>query len=206
MTTTKPDFTPKQRRLIEQHRDINTDYDWWDCTYDDFVETAKAKGFETTTKNIQFSGFWSQGDGASFTGIVDVPTFIKAHKLKAAYPWIMKLYEHGGDIYVRVERIRHHYAHENTCRAEIIDGDAFSGLLYPSGFDIDDVRLLTLAEWDKHLQSDIEQLEKDIEQTRLELCGELYESLETEYEYLTSDEAVWEAIEANDLHQEENDQ
>jgi hypothetical protein len=43
MTTTstgiseKPDYTPKQRRLIERYRDINTDYEWWDCTSDEAV-------------------------------------------------------------------------------------------------------------------------------------------------------------------------
>jgi hypothetical protein len=206
MTTTSTGitetYTPKQRRLIERYRDINTDYDWWDCTYDHFIEKAAAKGFETDAKSIQFSGFWSQGDGASFTGDVDVPAFIKAHKLESAYPWIMKLYEHGGDIYAKVYRISHHYVHENTCRAVIPDWDQFVYLLDTKG---DDTRYAVIAEWDKHLQSDIDQLEKDIESTRLELCRELYDALETEYEHLTSDEVVWDTIEANDLHNQEED-
>ncbi len=52
--------------LIEKHRDINVDHDWWDCTYDHFMEDMKQVGI--TVKDMRFSGFWSQGDGASFTG------------------------------------------------------------------------------------------------------------------------------------------
>jgi len=33
---------------------------------------------------------------------------------------------------------------------------------------------------------------------------DLYDRLATEYDYLTSDEAVWDTIVANDMHLEEN--
>lgn len=56
--------------------------DWWDSTYEDFDRIATILGveIETSTRNsafgkrtyayqhIYFSGFWSQGDGASFEG------------------------------------------------------------------------------------------------------------------------------------------
>jgi hypothetical protein len=200
------EYTPQQRKLIVKHRDWNVEHvDWWDCTYDDFVEYAVERGFNTDPKAIHFRGFWSQGDGASFTGSIDVPTFIKFHKLETAYPWIVKLFEHGGSIWAKVERTSHGYAHENTCRAGVSDCDDFSALLCPSDFDIDDVRVLTLGQWDALLTSDIDQLEKDIEQTRLELCRHLYQQLEAEYDHLTSDDAVWDAIEANELHNQEED-
>ena len=204
-TTPTTEYTANQRSLIERYRGINTDHDWWDCTYDDFVGYAADRGFVIDPKHIQFTGFWSQGDGASFTGSIDVPKFIAFHKLETAYPWIMKLSEHGGSIYTKVERTRSRYAHENTCRAEVNEYDDFSALLCPSDFDIDDVRVLTLGQWDALLTSDIDQLDKDMEQTRLELCRHLYKQLEAEYEYLTSDDAVWDAIEANDLHNEEGE-
>lgn len=57
------------------------DYDWWDCTFEDAVRMAAILGIEISTtwhKNrhgkdyqttdIMFSGFCSQGDGASFEG------------------------------------------------------------------------------------------------------------------------------------------
>jgi hypothetical protein len=186
--------------LIEQHRDFNVEHiDWWDCVYDDFVDYASERGFDTTTKSIQFSGFWSQGDGASFTSDIDIPTFIQFHKLEWAYPWIMKLLESGGTVDASVERISHRYSHENTCRATVSAHDDFFYLIDTNG---DETREAVLAEWDKLMISDIDQLEKDVEQTRLELCRELYRSLEAEYEHLTSDEAVWESIVANELDRE----
>jgi hypothetical protein len=49
--------------------------EWWDSVYEDAVECAKCLGIEISTREgklrtpeIYFSGFWSQGDGASFFG------------------------------------------------------------------------------------------------------------------------------------------
>jgi hypothetical protein len=203
-TTTTPttEYTAKQRKLIEKHRSWNTGHDWWDCTYDDFVGYAADRGFVIDPKHIQFTGFWSQGDGASFTGSVDVPKFIAFHKLETAYPWIMKLFEHGGEVDATAWRISNRYAHENTCRAQVITCDEFSAVIDTKG---DDTRYAVIVEWDTQLQSDLDQLGKDIEQTRRELCRHLYQQLEAEYDHLTSDDAVWEAIVANDLHNQEED-
>ena len=37
--------------------------DWYECVYDRFKEEGRDKGF--SIDEIQFSGFYSQGDGAS---------------------------------------------------------------------------------------------------------------------------------------------
>jgi len=42
-----------------------TDHDWWDHTYDTWKSALAQIGFDNA--DISFSGFWSQGDGASFT-------------------------------------------------------------------------------------------------------------------------------------------
>lgn len=53
--------------------------EWWrhissgdsfdaECTIDDFCRYARILGFDVGTSEVQFSGFWSQGDGASFSG------------------------------------------------------------------------------------------------------------------------------------------
>ena len=201
MTTSTGITEEGKAALIERHRDINVEnIDWWDCVYDDFIATAKTKGFEIDFhKSIQFSGFWSQGDGASFTGSVDVPLFIEAYGLEWAYPWIMKLLESGGTVDASVERTSHRYSHENTCRATVSAHDDFFYLIDTNG---DETREAVLAEWDKLMMSDIDQLEKDMESARIDLCRELYRSLEAEYEHLTSDEAVWDSIVANELDNE----
>jgi hypothetical protein len=201
MTTSTGITEAGKAALIERHRDINIDLsDWWDCVYDDFIETAETKGFLICDhKAIQFSGFWSQGDGASFTALVDTDVFIKAYGLEWAYPWIMKLFDYDGSVGVHVTRNSSLYSHEHTCTARVDWHDEFHQVIDTKG---DETREGILDQWDLQLQSDIDQLEKDVEQTRLELCRELYRSLEAEYEHLTSDEAVWDSIVANELDTE----
>jgi hypothetical protein len=54
-------------KIIEKYRDINTDFDWYNYTIEEFVGEMESKGLDIDPKNVKFSGFWSQGDGASFT-------------------------------------------------------------------------------------------------------------------------------------------
>lgn len=61
-------YTKEQLALIEEHRNWNVEHiDWHDSTIEHFIQTAKDFGIETDGAQISFSGFWSQGDGASFT-------------------------------------------------------------------------------------------------------------------------------------------
>lgn len=41
-------YTPAQQRLIDEHREINVDYDWWDASYESFIERLAAFGLEIT--------------------------------------------------------------------------------------------------------------------------------------------------------------
>lgn len=70
-------------RAIDQYRSWDIGHDWWTETYaltkqvgdyigiviDDDVTLPESK----RKPNIQFSGFWSQGDGCCFTGEIIVP-------------------------------------------------------------------------------------------------------------------------------------
>ncbi len=49
----------------EWYREHMNDYEWWDHIYDEWKEELNDMGFYNV--EIAFSGFWSQGDGASFT-------------------------------------------------------------------------------------------------------------------------------------------
>lgn len=57
-----------KEKAREHARAYLLDHDWWECQYDQFVELVQKFGFLVNAKNIQFSGFCSQDDGASFTG------------------------------------------------------------------------------------------------------------------------------------------
>lgn len=53
-----------KEKAREWYREGNLDYPWYDCTQCDFHEFLALIGFHGVES--QFSGFWSQGDGASF--------------------------------------------------------------------------------------------------------------------------------------------
>ena len=50
-----------------------------------------------------------------------------------------------------------------------------------------------------------EAVEQGLQELFRDLAGWLYQTLEREYDHLTSDEEVWETIVANELHLEEED-
>lgn len=51
-----------------------TDFDWYSCVLDFWEHALDQIGFENA--EISFSGFWCQGDGASFTASVDLDKLV----------------------------------------------------------------------------------------------------------------------------------
>lgn len=75
----------------------------------------KLEVFGFTDVSIAFTGFWSQGDGASFTGKCDMVKFIRATKQAKKYSKVLYHIENGNlDLSGESYRISHHYCHENT--------------------------------------------------------------------------------------------
>lgn len=182
--------------LIEKYRDINVDYKWWDSTYDDFNRICEILGIELDRHEPTFSGFWSQGDGASFTGgfypknIEDAPEKIRTYAPKDEE--LHRIADKLADlnlIYLakfwgRIARSTSNYVHSNTMSVEIGEWDEEEGFWSQEVFDI--------------VESEFQQLMRD-------LADWLYSTLHREYDHLTSDEAVWESIVANELEEDEDD-
>ena len=187
--------------LIEKYRDINVDHDWWDCVYDMFQEDMAQAGIEV--RDTCFSGFWSQGDGASFTGYIkDNKLFFEHHKLTETYPYITKLMAMGGDFTLTIERTGHHYVHENTVSVDLSFTDMFYTIV-PR--DDGGLRDAIAEQWDNLLDAEYLALIDTVQDIVRDYCRDLYDRLETEYDHLTSDEAVWEAVVANELDQPEEE-
>lgn len=163
----------QQKKVIEKHRDINVDFQGYDeTTLEDLKDELEKLGF--SSPEISYSGFWSQGDGASFTCTdIDILKFLKEKKLVTKYRECKKDIEEG-EISASIYRNTHHYSHENSCSISIDDYHAKAS--------------------DKILL----ELENELEKARLELCEKIYKRLESEYDYLTSDEVVKETLLCND--------
>lgn len=182
--------------LLETHRYINVAHDeWWGYVYSDFKEDMREVGIHVD--RMYFSGFWSQGDGACFEGGFDSARTYFDHHHKDQYPMIRKLMDHGGHIYVSCRHSGRHY-HEN-CTAFSIDHDTLHQLVEcPTEFHEQ-----VIDQWDRQLEDEVEMFERDMTEQFRTYMRDLYSRLETEHDYLTSDEAIWEAIEANELDQGE---
>jgi len=173
------------------YREDNLDYDWWDCVFDDFVDICEMLGIELKTRPVPlmgggvrhqpciwFSGFCSQGDGASFEGSYRYAkgsvAKVMAHAPKDEdllgiaqgltetqrrnFFGLTATITHRG-------RYCHAYSMEiNVCR--------------------DDVAMT-------------EDTEEDVTEALRDLANWLYARLEAEYEYLQSDAAVDESIVMN---------
>ena len=167
----------QKAKALERHRDWNVDCQWWEFTYDDAKEIGKMLGFDV--ENIQFSGFWSQGDGACFTGRFSYPgknigKAIREHapddkRLHAIADEAQRLYRQS--FYTACGSVQHrgHYSHERSMSVSLSEYAEFKGRVEDT-------------DWK-------------------ELCADfaiwIYGRLQAEYEHLTSDESVSDSLEAN---------
>lgn len=193
---TTPKFTDSQLEMIERYRDINVDYEWWDSTYEMWAEKLIEHGIHP--EDMRFTGFWSQGDGASFVGKIDLKQFLRAHNLEQTYVGATFFAERE-EIYVKLFRHQSMYSHANT-----VDVDITDDIL--NDYDEDDLRCTVYESMAQEYYDELKDLEEDVIGICRRYMNDFYRALQEEYEYLVSDEAVWETIEANELNEQWNHQ
>lgn len=169
-----------QERARENCRPWQTEHEWWDCVYEDAKRVGECLGVRGD--DIGFSGFCSQGDGAWITGIythrndaVDAvkkyaPQDTELHAIAEAlttFQVTMKL-RFGACASARLQNI-------NQCQR--IDAD------------FDDEEVVIDKFW--------EEVDKPLDEILSRFSQWIYKQLNAEYDYLSSDEAVVEMIEAN---------
>jgi uncharacterized protein YfbU (UPF0304 family) len=180
--------------LMDKHRTINVDHDdWYESVYESFKERMERQGI--TADELSFSGFYSQGDGASFTGCINPLRFLRKHFPKD-YPMLRKVVGLGGRVHLAWKHSGHYY-HEYSNTFDL-DVEGFEYLMIkPTDFHEQ-----VVASLDNKLQEELETFEDDAVPLIRGYMKQLYRELEKEYDYLTSDEAVKETIIANELHKE----
>jgi hypothetical protein len=162
----------------DSFQDREIDLDW---VIENETEDLEALGLENV--EISFTGFWNQGDGASFTARVnDIPNFIKTvgitdDILPKALAAFEEVYE------MRIVRTDSRYSHENTVRFEIEEIDD-TELILMSPFGIGDITV----DLDETLE-EIGLVKKASEWVKAK-CKEIYRKLEKAYEDEFSDEAA----------------
>lgn len=185
-----------------------------ECAYKNFQEYSGKGGFDFQVEGIledcrdmietkgiyepvfSYSGFHSQGDGAWFTGNINLKDFLDAHVLiREAHPelYIAVIPFDGKepacryfDIYLTRRAMS--YNHENTVHLGTWD------------FEV------TGAGWDdatnRYYEKLIVDAEKGIEEQCRAYMRQLYRTLEEAYTYSTSKKAFLEQVEHQDFNEE----
>lgn len=182
--------------------------DWWSqCTIDYMKEEGAKRGFRID--DVRFSGFWSQGDGASWCGAVDLPEWIertfnttdKEHPLTQIF--IALLDEGWIERKVMVEYSNSRYCHENTMDVSCItwhepreDDVMLMGMF--KGANVQELlNMLTID--DGVLDSMHDRLTQDCK----DFAREIYKQLQEDYESETSDESIASNYDANEVYFDE---
>lgn len=163
-----------------RNSDWYLDYDWFTSLKEDFNQILELIGFYDV--DSKFSGFWSQGDGASFTGRYSyekgclkavkeyAPKDDALHELVESIATRQKPHFYKLECVIYSASI---YCHAHTMQFEWAkDGDCFE---WRNGYE-----------------------QEEIEATFRGLANWYYEKLEAEYDYLMSDDALTNYIEANE--------
>lgn len=109
----------KNREIYDNH--------WAHHVLEDWVERLGAIGIDTEVYDMHFTGFHSQGDGASFEGVINLKEFLEAHPdLKARHSALYMstvpfdtLSDDYGEYTLQLQKTQHHsYYHENTITLE----------------------------------------------------------------------------------------
>lgn len=201
--------------FLDKYRNFNVDYDWWEAVYEDFERVCEILGIHIETTGgtmldtrptkpcIFFSGFSSQGDGASWEGSYTpvnlkkehtydrAPAAIRAyasldeelHRIADALCLLARVYF---PTYARVAT-NSRYSHAGSMTLDHVEVYA-EGQYQDSEFIGDEVV--------RHIEDELTTLMRDT-------ANWLYRSLEKEYEYLTSDETIIESLEANEIFEED---
>jgi hypothetical protein len=108
----------------------------------------------------------------------------------------------GGDFTLAIERRGHRaVVHEYTIGVDLTHTCMFNHTIEQR----DNLRTAIAERWDQHLEAEYATICTTVTEIVRGYCRDLYKQLEEEYNYLTSDKAVWENIQINDLDTETND-
>lgn len=176
------------------YRQGGFDHDWYAAAYEDFQRIAEILGIRLNTRTVRlvggrtredpciwFTGFSSQGDGASWTGTYAYRKSAAAD-LRAYAPQDHTL--HG--IAERLQAAQRQNFYQLSAKV------AHRGNYYHA-YSMD----ITVTRGSPSSQEVVEDAEAILVDALRDLANWLYRQLEQEYDYLTSDESVDETLIAN---------
>jgi len=169
-----------KERAREWYRDGALDYEWWDGVYDTAKTAGACLGIDVDA--IYFSGFWSQGDGACFTG---------TYRYRKGWRAALRA-EFSGDAYARLTTI----------------GEALQAAQKPAFYKLaasvkhtgrgSDEYSVTIDVDTRDVPDGLPVYELGLRDTLRDFMRWIYRQLEAEHDWLMADEQVDESIRANE--------
>lgn len=204
------EFDELNDKAKEKARSHYCDHWMGDHWSESAIESAKQDGHHKhgfRVDEIRFRGFWSQGDGASWCGAVDLKEWIektfnttdKEHPLTQI---VLALLDEGWiENKIMVSYSTSHYCHENTMDVASIDhyyaiddGSVMEMGMFKGANVYDLIQMLngnegTIATLQERLTNDCK-----------DFAREIYNQLEEDYESETSDERIAANYDANEVY------
>lgn len=175
----------KNRELYDNH--------WAHHVLEDWVERLGAVGIDTEVYDMHFTGFHSQGDGASFEGSIDLKLFLEAHpELKARHSALYMStvpFDTLSDDYAEYYGVNltrfggSHYSHEYT--------------VHIGSWELD-----CALEKREYFEGLMMQAEPDILGQCRSYMKDIYADLENAYEYEFSMDNFFEGVEYMDFEED----
>ena len=206
-------------------KEVNTSDSWYESVYEQWKSALESIGM--IDPDISFSGFWSQGDGASFVcKWIDKELLIKflasdtdkCERIEVDpdgkeqfWPWIVHMangYHRNPNFtkllhvldYIEIGIVRGsgNYVHENSCSVEFEFRDDGE---WVSEKEPNRPYWASDSKWKSKypkLRKLADDFNESVSQLRLDLSKAIYKHLEEEYEYRCEDEQLKELAEANE--------
>lgn len=172
-----------KEKVLDKHREINLDYDWWDFIIEDFIQEAGELGFLIKEEDVTFELDRGPHFNVNTKGIDIKKDILKGYTIYA-YIYIKSGYSTLGyginsDFELVIEEL--HKGDAQIIKKEDRETDELEGV----------VSDMIWSGVEEKLNAKIQDL--------VNLCEEYYKRLKSEYEYMLSDEGIIDTIEANEF-------
>ena len=178
MSTIKYQDLPEDRKeqIRNKHREAGLHDDWWEYVYEDAKEIGKQFGLDI--EDIFFSGFWSQGDGVCYKGLL---RFKECDE--SALP------EEVRGVYQALHVVN------SLLKIMYSDDYLFVGIKTDGRYSHEYGMDFRFYEERSYEADEIVNVHREgIEEALRDYARWIYKSLEAEYEYLNSDECIDEQL------------
>lgn len=175
-----------KEKSLTTYRDLNVELDWWDDELEDFIRLCAYMGIGVIKDSIKFRGFWSQGDGSGFSASVDIPKLISALANQAWKDYASQQEFAFSSLQIDRRVLALVAGDVLPSEPQIICRSRFYGIVVDLGIS----KFIKEGKTHDNVFEELDKLEEWLKSVAEVLNRYLYQTLEKQYEYLTSDSAV----------------